>query len=313
MEARISICPVLAVLLCIAGVVAEVQVPDKSADQDNTIYGHVYDASTRQPLSQAFVYCLDIKSSKQVSDRAGYYSLEGSFSPSITYTIRCTKNGYKTSAQSVTLGQNGKAIADIYLEAEESNSNGKQIPEIVAPIIEDFINNETENVTLDYASSNLPLPNLRYIWSFTGIESDAITMVLDQEGNDLFGQSKYEPEGGKAWNAEVVGSIVDSVSGNDVKLTMAVQKDTEIVTTQMIGSYADDTINGNFTQVSGGRVVKRGSFTALWISPDISSYIPAVIEEEPGKKSKFVDVRVYQDKIGPGGDLAGVPPGMGGL
>ncbi|MDD1727311.1 MAG: hypothetical protein LUQ08_05825 [Methanothrix sp.] len=32
--------------------------------------------------------------------------------------------------------------------------------------------------------------------------------------------------------------------------------------------------------------------------------------QEP--KSRFVDVRTYKDKIGPGGDLSGVPPGMGG-
>ena len=33
---------------------------------------------------------------------------------------------------------------------------------------------------------------------------------------------------------------------------------------------------------------------------------------ETPKKSKFVDVHEYADKIGPGGDMSGVPPGMGG-
>ena len=81
-----------------------------------------------------------------------------------------------------------------------------------------------------------------------------------------------------------------------------------------------------------------GTFSAMWINPDIASYTPAIIEEpkvetpapavvdtddasdasaeqtsEPEKPaSRFVDVRQYKDKIGPGGDISGVPPGMGG-
>jgi hypothetical protein len=173
-------------------------------------------------------------------------------------------------------------------------------------------------------------PNLNYIWSFTGIETGPITMALNQEGGELYGQAKYEPEGGKAWNANVVGSI----TGNEVELTLTAQKDKELITTKMIGTFANDTINGNFTQVSGGKKVGTGNFSAMWINPDTSSYTPAIINEpkvetptpavvdttaasnasaEPAKPaSRFVDVRQYKDKIGPGGDMSGVPPGMGG-
>lgn len=174
-------------------------------------------------------------------------------------------------------------------------------------------------------------PNLNYIWSFAGIESDPITMALNQEGSELYGQAKYEPEGGKAWNADVVGSVTE----NEVELTLTAQKDKELVTTKITGTYANDTINGNFAQISGGKKVGSGNFSAMWISPDILSYTPAVIEEpkvetpapavvestaasnaseEQTAKpaSRFVDVRQYADKIGPGGDLSGVPPGMGG-
>lgn len=173
-------------------------------------------------------------------------------------------------------------------------------------------------------------PNLNYIWSFTGIEIGPITMALNQEGSDLLGQAKYEPESGKAWNANVDGSV----TGNEVVLTMTAQKDKELITTKMTGTYANDTINGNFTQISGGKKVGSGNFSAMWISPDISSYTPAIIEEpkvetpapavvdstaasnasaETAKPaSRFVDVRQYADKIGPGGDLSGIPPGMSG-
>ena len=173
-------------------------------------------------------------------------------------------------------------------------------------------------------------PNLNYIWSFTGIESGSVTMALNQEGSELYGQAKYEPESGKAWNANVDGSV----TGNEVILTMTAQKDKELITTKMTGTYANDTINGNFTQISGGKKVGSGNFSAMWISPDISSYTPAIIEEpkvetpapavvdstaasnasaETAKPaSRFVDVRQYADKIGPGGDLSGIPPGMSG-
>ena len=187
------------------------------------------------------------------------------------------------------------------------------------------------NETAAHATQSGTGPNLNYIWSFTGIEIDPITMVLNQEGSELYGQAKYEPEGGKAWNADVVGSVTE----NEVELTLTAQKDKELVTTKMTGTYANDTINGNFTQISGGKKVGSGNFSAMWISPDISSYTPAVIEEpkvetpapavvestaasnaseEQTAKpaSRFVDVRQYADKIGPGGDLSGVPPGMGG-
>lgn len=196
---------------------------------------------------------------------------------------------------------------------------------------ESIPSNDTADVNATQAAAG---PNLNYIWSFTGIEIDPITMVLNQEGSELFGQAKYEPEGGKAWNADVLGSV----NGNEVGLTLTAQKDEELVTTKMTGTLADDTIVGNFTQISGGKKVGSGNFSAMWVSPEVSSYSPAVIEEpkvetpapaavqdmaatnasaeqtaEPAKPaSRFIDVRQWKDKIGPGGDLSGVPPGMGG-
>ena len=169
-------------------------------------------------------------------------------------------------------------------------------------------------------------PHLNYIWSFTGIEVGPITMVLNQEGSDLYGQAKFEPEGGKAWNAEVVGLVTE----NKVDLTLTAQKDKELVTTKMTGIYANDTISGNFTQSSGGKKVGSGTFNAMWISPDISSYTPVIIEEpkvetpapavvdstaasnastETAKPaSRFVDIHQYADKIQTGvGDISGIP------
>jgi len=83
-----------------------------------TIYGHVYDANTRMPLTQAFVYCQDVKCAKPTTDRSGYYAIENCFSPSTTYIIKCSKNGYETATKSLTTDQDGKAVADFELEFE---------------------------------------------------------------------------------------------------------------------------------------------------------------------------------------------------
>ena len=50
------------------------------------------------------------------------------------------------------------------------------------------------------------VPSLSYIWSVSGIESGQVIMVLNQDGSDLYGQAKYEPDRGQAWNAVVIGS-----------------------------------------------------------------------------------------------------------
>ena len=100
--------------------------------------------------------------------------------------------------------------------------------------------NESTNVTNETAPSVL---NLNYIWSVSGIEAGPISMAVDQDGSDLFIRAKYEPEGGKAWNAEGTGSV----EGDQVELSMTAQKEDKMVTTKMTGIYANDTISGNFT------------------------------------------------------------------
>lgn len=277
----------------------------------------------------------------------------------------------------------------------------------------------TENVTENATEAEPEVAaghSLQYIWSVSGIEDGQVFMVLNQDGEDLFGQAKYEPEGGEPWNADVTGSV----SGDKVQLVLTALMGETMVTTKMKGTFADEAISGNFTQISGGKVSKKGEFSALWINDDVSSYTPAEVkkaaaqptpsvEETPlqsstttapatlgentiaitsssfqpdtltvpvgtivtwvnqdskahtvsstnaafdsgsiasggqfkytfskagtydyyckltpsmaGKvivtggddKSRYVDVRMYKDKMGPGGDLSGVPPGMGGI
>ena len=210
------------------------------------------------------------------------------------------------------------------------------------------------------SSENAGLAKLQYIWSITGIEDDQITMVLNQNGTELYGQAKYEPEDSNPWNAVVSGSV----NGNNVSLVMTTEGK-KVVSTKMDGTFADEVINGKFFQTQGGRITKRGDFSAQWINPTISDYTPAEVKDESAisgsksttsdfkageaseetsithgssdessdqtssssqdsnsesstssssssKKTKYVDVHEWKDKIGPGGDLSMVPPGMGG-
>jgi len=182
--------------------------------------------------------------------------------------------------------------------------------------------------------------NLNFIWSVTGIEADQVIMVLDQDNGDLFGQAKYEPQGGKPWNAEVTGSI----AADKVDLTITLLKENELVSSKLSGVFdsQNGSISGNYTQVSLGKIINKGSFTAMQISPDTSGYAPAAIEEPKiespapavvntaaaeatttaatenslppsSPKSYFHDVRQDADRILTGvGDISQIPIGMGG-
>ena len=243
----------------------------------------------------------------------------------------------------LSLGQpaNNTSIMENNTTAVVNNTTA--LVSIVSPENVNITTNESQlanatlpgNVTSD-ENKTIAATNLKFIWAVTGIEAEQIIMVLDQDGADLFGQAKYEPQGGKAWNAEVTGSN----AGDKVDLTITAQKDNELVSSKLSGilDNLNGTIQGNYTQTSLGKIINKGSFNAMQISPDTSSYVSATIEEPKAAtpapavvdatadaattpneteaaekpKSRFVDVREYADKMGPGGDLSGVPPGMGG-
>jgi len=99
-------------LLAAAGSVASAE---EESVPDGTIFGHVYDANTKQPLSQAFVYTQDVKCLKPATNSEGYYALKGCFSPLKNYAIECRKNGYESSSQSITTDQRGTAEYNLYL------------------------------------------------------------------------------------------------------------------------------------------------------------------------------------------------------
>ena len=166
--------------------------------------------------------------------------------------------------------------ASLSLGAYSPENNGSTEQSPVAALQVNMSNQTVVASTANFTNaSTTPALNLKYIWSISGIEKDQITMALDQVGNDLFGKAKYEPENGEPWNGVVAGSV----SEDRVHLAIAAMKGKEKVSTVLDGILADGAISGEFFQASEGRVSGSGEFNAVWINPDLSSYVPAKVNE----------------------------------
>lgn len=121
--------------------------------------------------------------------------------------------------------------------------------------------------------------NLSYIWSIDGLEREGqVIMALSQNGSELFGKAKYEPDGGSAWNGNVAGSA----DNEEIELFITSMQNGYPVLMRLTGRYnrINQTLLGNFIQIVEGRILNQGNFTAISINPDISYYVPAIIGEE---------------------------------
>ncbi|MDD1750475.1 MAG: hypothetical protein LUO89_11450 [Methanothrix sp.] len=215
----------------------------------------------------------------------------------------------------------------------------------VSPSFGQFLNDSSNETALQAASvvaisnesKQAAVPSLSYIWSITGIESGQVIMVLNQDGGDLYGQAKYEPDSGQAWNAIVIGSVEDG----KIYLVLTGFKDKVLFSSRLTGTYdaISGSMKGDLLQVANGSISLRSQFQAMWINPDITSYTAAHValpiaeasdlsrqtnasaaqakEEsllsESSQKSRYHDVRQDADRILTGvGDISQIPIGMGG-
>jgi hypothetical protein len=180
----------------------------------------------------------------------------------------------------------------------------------------------------DPANMTMIAPTLEYIWSIEGIETNRITLALHQQGRDLFGQAKYEPESGDAWNGEVVGLI----SENEVVLAITALIGDRQSSILLDGIFANESMKGRFFREKEGQLSDRGTFQAVWINPDVTSYEPAKIKATPSyttnississpaitdqaslQKTRYHDIHQDADRILTGvGDISQIPIGMGG-
>ena len=226
------------------------------------------------------------------------------------------------------------------------NNSTSASPEITAPATTE--QPSAPAVTPQAAPQNA---NLQFIWSVTGLESEQVTVALNQEEGNLYGPAKYEPSEGDAWNGVAVGTV----SGNSVSLVITGLKGSELVSSMLTGAFNNDvgSISGKFFQVSGGKISSKGDFSAYSINDDLTSFTPAKVttaaaptststSETPqvtnnntaapqtetttssdtstttqvpvklGGNTAYTDVHKYAQQYEIGGDLSGVPPGMGG-
>ena len=118
------------------------------------------------------------------------------------------------------------------------------------------------------SSSN---PSVQGVWKISLGEKDIIA-AFNQSGESLFGQAKFE--GDNPWNGAVAGSL----SGNAISVSLAAVENETLASTYISGTVQGDSMEGSFIRSDSSGKATRGEFTAILISPDTSSYTPAVIQ-----------------------------------
>jgi hypothetical protein len=143
----------------------------------------------------------------------------------------------------------------------------------VAPI-QATMHSNNSSMSLKNANNPYYVKSLMHgIWSITGIEQEQITMALEQNGNDLFGTAKYEPDNSNPWNSAVAGSF----SGGQVHLVITPQNTSGATSITLDGIYSNDVISGKFIQSSNEGISNRGDFSATLVNPETIEYTPAII------------------------------------
>lgn len=159
-----------------------------------------------------------------------------------------------------------------------------------------------EDVTSEASAS------IQGIWQFSLAETE-ITVALNQSGDTVFGQAKFE--GADPWN----GAVAGSVSGRMVHVAMAALEGDVLVSTYMTGTVEGDSITGSYVRYDGSGSAARGDLSASRVSSDTSGYTPAVVAasaaaakalpqptaQQPAnaEKSTFKDVRELAKGIDP--------------
>lgn len=218
-------------------------------------------------------------------------------------TAVSTPVSFGSGTAGVTAGPTAGVIADATADA---TANATAIDAADAAV--DATTNAT-NATADVAASpettesTEPL-SVQGIWTVS-LGGNEITMAVNQSGDSLFGQAKFE--GAEPWN----GAIAGSLSGRAVHIALAALQGKVLVSTQMSGTVQDDSIAGSYVRSNSDGVAAKGEFTAARISTDATQYTPAEItatsvapETEPApaaqtKSTRYNDVRDLAKGIDP--------------
>ena len=130
-------------------------------------------------------------------------------------------------------------------------------------------NGATEENTSSPSSASM-----QGIWKASLGEKEII-MAVNQSAQSVFGLAKFE--GDNPWN----GALAGSISSSAVSLSLAAMEGDALASTYISATLEGDNMNGFFIRSDSNGKASRGDFTATMISPDISSYTPAVVTTAP--------------------------------
>lgn len=134
--------------------------------------------------------------------------------------------------------------------------------------------NASENASTAAGSSEGSSPaapiNMQGIWKASMAGTD-ITMALNQSGESVFGQAKFEGE--NPWNGIVSGSL----SGNSIHISLAYMQGDVLASAYLGGTIEGDSFTGSYVRSDSSGKAARGDLAATMISPDTSGYTPATV------------------------------------
>ncbi|MCX6676387.1 MAG: hypothetical protein NTU95_00390 [Methanothrix sp.] len=127
------------------------------------------------------------------------------------------------------------------------------------------------------------------IWKATLGEKEII-MAVNQSTESLFGLAKFEGE--NPWN----GALAGSLSSNAVSFSLAAMEGEALASIYISATLEGDRMLGFFIRSDSNGKASRGDFTAIMISPDISSYTPAAVTTAPSPAVQKEQVSIEQKK-----------------
>ena len=130
-----------------------------------------------------------------------------------------------------------------------------------------------DNVTAEVKTPTAS-DSIQGIWKASLGEKEII-MAVSQSTESLFGLAKFEGE--NPWNAALAGSL----SQNAVSFSLAAMEDETLASIYISATLEEDTMKGFFIRSDSSGRASRGDFTATLISPDTSSYTPALVATAP--------------------------------
>jgi hypothetical protein len=138
-----------------------------------------------------------------------------------------------------------------------------------AQYISSMENNSTTIENMSTAPSDV-----QGIWKATLGEKEII-MSVNQSTESLFGLAKFE--GDNPWNAALTGSL----SLSAVSFSLAAMEGEALASIYISATLEGDSMLGFFIQSDSNGKASRGDFAAIMISPDTSSYTPAMVITTP--------------------------------